>query len=77
MPTPSFGIPHRKDRVVKEFGYLVSILSVILLAIPAWENASDKPILFLCLLAGMAASILGMILRLISHRRERQERAGR
>lgn len=54
--------------VFKALGYSVSTVSVILLGIVAWESASDRPLLFVCLIAGMAASIMGMALRWISHR---------
>ena len=55
---------------MKSFGYLVSIVSVFLLAMPAWENASQKPMLMLSLVAGMALSMVGMVLRWWSYRRE-------
>lgn len=60
--------------ISKGLGYLVSTLSVILLGIVAWQSASQKPLLLACLLAGMAASILGMVLRWISHRRDQAEK---
>jgi hypothetical protein len=59
----------------KGLGYSVSILSVILLGIVAWKSASEQPLLFACLIAGMAASIAGMGLRWISHRIEQKEKA--
>ncbi len=55
---------------MKGLGYLVSILSVLLLGTAAWKTASKEPILLLCLLAGMATSILGMALRYWSYRRD-------
>jgi hypothetical protein len=61
--------------LLKGLGYLVSTLSVILLGIVAWEGALEKPLLLACLIAGMAASVLGMWLRWLSHRRERREQA--
>jgi hypothetical protein len=45
----------------------------VLLGIVSWKNASEQPLLFACLLAGMAASILGMLLRWISHRMQQKE----
>ena len=54
--------------VFKALGYSVSIVGVILLGIVAWESASERLWLFACLIAGMAASIMGMALRWISHR---------
>lgn len=61
---------------MKSFGYSISMLSVVLLAVPAWENSRDKPLLFLCLVAGIVISIIGMALRWIAHRREHRERSG-
>jgi hypothetical protein len=58
----------------KGLGYLVSTLSVILLGIVSWKSASEQPVLFACLIAGMAASVLGMTLRWISHRKDRREK---
>ena len=56
---------------MKSFGYLISILSVALLAIPAWDNAVRKPPLLAALIAGVLLSMLGMALRWASYRRER------
>lgn len=61
---------------LKGFGYLVSIVSVILLAIVSWKNASQQPLLLACLIGGAATSILGMFCRWLSYeieeRRKRQ-----
>jgi hypothetical protein len=59
---------------VKGFGYLISILSVFLLAAGSFKNAVQEPLLLLCLIAGMATSIAGMILRYLSYRREQREK---
>ena len=56
---------------IKTSGYLVSTLSVILLAIPAWKNASTNPLLMFCLAGGMIASMAGMALRWWSYRLEK------
>jgi ABC-type Fe3+ transport system permease subunit len=58
-------------------GYLVSCVSVVLLAIPGLKSAKEDRTLLLCLLAGAALSMLGMFLRWLSHRnsREKVERA--
>ena len=57
----------------KGLGYLVSAVSVLLLGAIAWPTAAEpawhKPIL----IAGMATSILGMIFRYLSHRRQQRE----
>lgn len=58
---------------MKGLGYLISIVSVFLLAVPAFKSASEEPPMLLCLVAGMAASIAGMFLRWLSHRRQKQE----
>lgn len=55
---------------MKGFGYLVSTLSVLLLGTAAFKGASKEPLLLLCLIAGMATSILGMGLRYYSYRRD-------
>ncbi|HEX8381268.1 MAG TPA: hypothetical protein VF619_12055 [Allosphingosinicella sp.] len=59
---------------MKSFGYLISIVSVFLLAAGSFKTASQDRVLLLCLIAGMAASILGMALRWIAHRREQREK---
>lgn len=61
--------------LLKGVGYLVSTISVVLLGIVAWKGASEQPALFACLIAGMVASVLGMVLRWISHRKEQKEKA--
>jgi hypothetical protein len=61
--------------VLKGLGYLVSTLSVILLGVVSWKSASEQPLLFLCLVLGMLASVAGMSLRWISHRLEQKEKA--
>jgi hypothetical protein len=42
---------------IKTFGYGVSVVSVILLSLVSWKNASTDPILAFCLLAGACTSI--------------------
>jgi hypothetical protein len=59
---------------VKGFGYLVSIVSVFLLAAGSLKTASQEPLLLFCLIAGMATSIAGMALRYLSYRREQREK---
>ena len=59
---------------LKGFGYLVSTLSVVLLGITAWKSASEHPPLFICLILGMLASIIGMGLRWMSHRLEQKKK---
>lgn len=48
---------------LKSYGYVFSIVSVILLGVVAVDGVSDKPMLLVCLLMGMATSVVGMALR--------------
>lgn len=59
---------------LKGLGYLVSTFSVILLGIVAWKGAKEEPLLLVCLIAGMVASVAGMSLRWLSHRLSEQEK---
>ena len=43
-----------KDPVFKAIGYVISSLSVLLLAISSWDGVKDKPVLLSCLIAGAA-----------------------
>jgi hypothetical protein len=53
-------------------GYVASIVSVVLLGIPALKSASDSAVMAACLLAGMVLSIAGMGLRWLSHRQDQK-----
>jgi uncharacterized membrane protein YhhN len=57
----------------KGLGYLVSILSVVLLGAIAWPKPEDPRWHLPVLLAGMAASILGMALRYKAHLDQQRE----
>ena len=61
--------------MLKGLGYLVSTVSVLLLGILSWKSASEQPLLRLCLILGMLASIAGMALRWLSHRLEQKQKA--
>lgn len=63
---------------MKGSGYLVSIVSVLLLGIVGWPGPSDPKWKMPVVIAGMAASIIGMALRYLSYRKEQRdkERAG-
>jgi uncharacterized membrane protein YqhA len=52
---------------LKGLGYIISILSVLLLAAVAWSSASDEPLLLACLMLGVLSSIIGMSLRWRAH----------
>jgi hypothetical protein len=67
---------------MRGIGYLVSIVSVMLLGLVAWPKPTDPAWHKPALIAGMAASIIGMSLRWLASNRqlaqlhELQERAG-
>ena len=52
---------------LKLSGYAISIFSVVLLAIPAWEEARKHPALFACLLGGCGLSIVGQLMRYVAN----------
>jgi hypothetical protein len=56
--------------MLKTAGYLTSTLSVLLLGLVSWKAASHDLLLMACLLLGVAASIMGMVLRWLSYRLE-------
>lgn len=62
-----------KSMVIKTAGYLVSTLSVFLLAALSLKSASESFILTLCLAVGVAASIAGMGLRWWSYKVQKEE----
>ena len=57
----------------KAAGYLISILSVLLLGAAAWPKAGDPSWLLPVLLGGMGLSMMGMGLRYIAHLKQKQE----
>jgi len=57
----------------KAAGYLVSIVSVLLLGAVAWPSPGDPAWVKPVLIAGMTTSILGMGLRYIAHLKQREE----
>jgi len=57
----------------KAAGYLVSIVSVFLLGMIAWPKPTDPHWHVPVLIAGMAASILGMVFRYKAHVDQRRE----
>lgn len=57
------------------FGYILSIISVILLgAVAAWDGLGPEWMKYACLALGILLSIAGMVLRWLHHRHERQGR---
>jgi hypothetical protein len=75
LTLPLAETPVNVASVFKGLGYSISTLSVLLLGIVAWRSASEQPLLLACLIAGMAASIAGMMLRWISHRIDQKDKA--
>jgi hypothetical protein len=57
----------------KGLGYLVSIVSVLILGTVAWPKPDDPKWVMPALVAGMATSITGMGFRYIAHRQEQAE----
>lgn len=52
---------------LKGIGYVISTVSVVLLAIVSWKSASEDQFLALCLTGGAATSIAGMCFRWASY----------
>jgi hypothetical protein len=51
-------------------GYLLSLLSVALLAAVAWPGARDDPAMQVVLALGVLLSVAGMIARWVAHHRD-------
>ena len=60
--------------LLKGIGYLISTVSVMLLAIVSWSSASRSPLLIACLLGGAATSIVGMFCRWLSYEIEKRRK---
>jgi len=58
---------------MKGLGYLVSTVSVLLLGLVAWPGPDEPRWKASVLVAGMAASVVGMFLRFLSHRRQERK----
>ncbi|WP_202324628.1 hypothetical protein [Mesorhizobium sp. 113-3-9] len=58
---------------LKGVGYVISTMSVILLAVVSWKSASQDPMLAICLFAGAAASVIGMCCRWTSYAIEKRQ----
>ncbi|MER9329872.1 hypothetical protein NKJ26_17320 [Mesorhizobium sp. M0152] len=59
--------------LLKGAGYLISTISVALLTIVSWQNASKDLMLTVCLLAGAATSVIGMFCRWLSYEIEKRQ----
>lgn len=58
----------------KGWGYLTSIISVVLLAIPGFTSAMRSWPMFMAIVLGCTTSIAGMAMRWHSHRLEMREK---
>jgi biotin transporter BioY len=56
----------------KTGGYLVSTISVVLLATVAAPKAAESPIMLACLIGGALTSIVGMACRWLSYQIEKR-----
>jgi hypothetical protein len=56
---------------LKGLGYLISTVSVLLLGIVAWPKPDEPQWKLLALILGMAASVVGMGVRFLSHQMEK------
>jgi hypothetical protein len=59
---------------LKGFGYFISSLSVFLLATVSWSSARKSTVLTAFLIAGAAASIVGMFLRWLTYEIEKRDK---
>lgn len=57
---------------IKTVSYLVSTISVVLLAIVAWPKAKESPLLLACLIGGALTSVIGMFCRWLSYEIEKR-----
>lgn len=56
--------------MLKTIGYIVSTVSVVLLAIVSWPKAQENPVLLACLIGGTVTSMIGMFCRWLSYQIE-------
>ena len=73
MKPDSLPIPTDQGPDWKGIGYLVSIVSVFFLGAIAWPKPDDSEWHLPVLIAGIAASILGMGVRYLAHRKQQAE----
>lgn len=53
----------------KSLGYLLSLVSVVLLGVVSWKSAQSDPLLAAALVGGMGTSLIGLVLRWWANRR--------
>jgi hypothetical protein len=58
---------------LKGYGYLVSIVSVFMLAVPALKSAHESMTMAVCLVLGMLASIVGMGIRWLADLKQKSK----
>ena len=58
---------------MKGLGYLISTISVVLLGIVAWPGPSEPRWKAMAVIAGMSLSVVGMVVRYLSHGKDRRE----
>jgi hypothetical protein len=63
--------------MLKTIGYLISTVSVVLLAIVSWPKAKDSAFLAACLIGGAATSMMGMLCRWLSYEIEKRAKRRR
>lgn len=63
----------KKSTFLVSSGYGVSIISVILMGVVAWQAASHRDWLTLALVGGIVTSVIGMALRWEAHRLQAEE----
>jgi len=73
MPHENLNLPTGSGIDWKGLGYLVSILSVFLLAAIAWPSADEPRWHMPVLIGGMATSIIGMGFRYFAHLQQQKE----
>ncbi|MBV9842084.1 MAG: hypothetical protein JOY99_11265 [Sphingomonadaceae bacterium] len=62
---------------IKTLGYLVSSISVLLLAIVSWQSAQKTTAMSACLIVGAVTSVTGMFCRWITYELEERKKQGR
>jgi hypothetical protein len=58
---------------LKGLGYVISTVSVILLAVVSWSSAHRSILLTACLLGGAVSSVGGMLCRWLSYEIEKRQ----
>ena len=72
MVDEPFAMKRAPLHLLKGIGYLISTISVTLLAIVSWSSASQSPLLLACLIGGAITSIAGMFCRWLSYEIEKR-----